>query len=100
LAPSREYRGPVLVSKVGPGVLGTPVPWLRIVLVRGKAEILKSISWAFIVVKGGNEGQILLAAAGRTKAVMVMKVVVVVGCFAASTAPFLLKFQQNIPGPL
>jgi hypothetical protein len=49
-----------------------------------------------VIVEGGNEGQFLLAVAGRTKAVMVMKVVVVVGCFAASSAPFLLKFQQNI----
>jgi hypothetical protein len=30
---------------------------------------------------------------------VVKKVVVVVGCFAASTAWFLLKFGQNIPGP-
>ncbi len=70
-------------------------------LVRGKAERENLFSWAFIVVKGGDEGQFLLAAAGRTKAVMVMmKVVVVVGCFAASTARFLLKFGQNIPDPL
>jgi hypothetical protein len=76
-----------------------PIPRPRIVLVRGKAERCKSFSWAFIVDEGCNEGQFLLAAAGRTKAVIVMKVVVVVGCFAASPAPFLLKFQQNIPGP-
>jgi hypothetical protein len=76
-----------------------PVPRPRVVLVRDKAERWKSFSWAFVVVEGSNEGQFLLAAAGRTKAFMVMKVVVVVGCFAASTAPFLLKFQQNIPGP-
>ncbi len=51
--------------------------------------------------EGDNEGQLLPAVAGRTKAVMVtMKVVVVVGCFAASTACFLLKFRQNIPDPL
>jgi hypothetical protein len=31
---------------------------------------------------------------------VMMKVVVVVGCFAASTACFLLRFGQNIPGPL
>ena len=68
-------------------------------LVRGKAERWKSFSWAFVIVEGYNEGRFLLAAAGRTKAVMVMKVVVVVGCFSSSTAPFILKFQQNIPGP-
>ncbi len=34
----------------------------------------------------------------ETIRVMVKKVVVV-GCFAASTACFLLKFGQNIPGP-
>jgi hypothetical protein len=61
--------------------------------VRCKAERENLFSWAFIVVEGGNESQFLPAAAGRTKAVMVtMKVVVVVGCFAASTAHFLLKF--------
>jgi hypothetical protein len=70
-----------------------PVLRPRIMSVRGKAERWKSFSWAFVVVEGGNEGQFLPAAAGRTKAVMVMKVVVVVGCFAASTAPFLMKFQ-------
>ncbi len=59
---------------------------------RGKAERWKLFSWAFVVVKGSNESQFLLAAAGRTEAVMVMKVVVVMGCFAASPAPFLLKF--------
>jgi hypothetical protein len=68
-----------------------PVPRLHVVLVRGKAERWKLFSWAFVIERG-NKGQFLLAAAGRTKAVMVMKVVVVVGCFAASTAPFLLKF--------
>jgi hypothetical protein len=67
--------------------------------VRGKAERWKSFSWAFVIVEGRNEGQFLPVLAGWTKAVMVMKVVVVVGCFAASTAPFLLKFQKNIPGP-
>ncbi len=57
-------------------------------------------SWAFVVVGGCNEGQFLLGAAGRTEAVMaMMKVVVVVECFAASTALFLLKFGQNIPDP-
>jgi hypothetical protein len=76
-----------------------PVPWLHVVLVRSKAERWKLFSWAFVVVEGSNEGQFLPAAAGRTEAVMVMKVMVVAGCFAASTAPFLLKFQQNIPGP-
>jgi hypothetical protein len=70
------------------------------VLVRGKAEGWISFSWAFAVVEGCGEGQFLPAVAGRTKAVMVMKVVGVVGCFTASAAPFLLKFQQNIPGPL
>jgi hypothetical protein len=60
--------------------------------VRGKAERCKLFSWAFVVDEGRNEGQFLLVAAGRTKAGMVMKVVVVVGCLAASTAPFLLKF--------
>jgi hypothetical protein len=68
-------------------------------LVREKAERRRLFSLAFVVVEGRNEGQFLPAAAGRTKAVMVMKVVVVVGCFAASTAPFLQEFQQNIPGP-
>jgi hypothetical protein len=69
-----------------------PVPRPRAVSVRGKAERWKLFSWTFVVVEGGNEGQVLPVAAGRTKAVMVMKVVVVVGCFAASTAtaPFLL----------
>jgi hypothetical protein len=57
------------------------------------------LSWAFVIVEGHNEGQFLPAAAKRTKAFMMMKVVVVAGCFTASTAPFLLKFQQNIPGP-
>jgi hypothetical protein len=53
-------------------------------------------SWAFVIVEGGDEGQFLLVAAGRTKVVMVtMKVVVVVGCFAASTACFLLKFDKT-----
>jgi hypothetical protein len=42
---------------------------------------------------------LLLVAAGRTKAVMVVKKVMIAGCFAASTAWFLLKFGQNIPGP-
>ncbi len=59
---------------------------------RGKAGRWKLFSLVFIVVEGHYEGQFLLVAAGRTKAVMVMKVVVVVGYFAASTAPFLLKF--------
>jgi hypothetical protein len=69
-------------------------------LVRGKAERKKSFYWAFLVVEGGNEGQFLPAAAGRTKAMMVkMKVVVAVRCFAVSTACFLLKFGQNIPDP-
>ena len=69
-------------------------------LVRGKAEGWISFSWAFAVVEGCGEGQFLPAVAGRTKAVMVVtKVVVVVGCFAASTALFLLKFRINIPGP-
>jgi hypothetical protein len=77
-----------------------PVPLPRVMSVRGKAERWKSFSWAFVVVEGRYEGQFLPAAAGRTKMVMVVtKVVVVVGCFAASTAPFLLKVQQNIPGP-
>ena len=41
-----------------------------------------------------------MVAAGRAEMVMVMvKVVVVVGCFAASTACFLLRFGQNVPGP-
>ncbi len=63
------------------------------VLVRGKAERTNSFSWAFVVVEGGVEGQFLPMAAGTTEAVMVtIKVVVVVGCFAASTACFLLKF--------
>jgi hypothetical protein len=69
------------------------------VLVRGKAERWKLFSWAFVVVEGGNDDQFLPAVGGRTNTVMVMKVVVVVGCFAASTAPFLLKSQQNIPCP-
>jgi hypothetical protein len=69
-------------------------------LVRGKSELWKSFSWAFVIVEVHDEGQFLLAAAGRAKAVMVVtKVVVVVGCFAASTALFLLKFRINIPGP-
>jgi hypothetical protein len=76
-----------------------PVPWLRVVSVRGKAERWKLFSWAFVVVEGSNEGQFLPAAARRTKAVMVMKVVAVVGCFAASISLFLLKSRQNIPGP-
>jgi hypothetical protein len=67
--------------------------------VRGRAKRCKLFSWAFVIVEGSNEGQFLPVAAGRIKAVMVMKVVVVVGCFAASTAPFLLKFRQNIPSP-
>jgi hypothetical protein len=67
-----------------------PIPWPRIVSVRGKAERWKSFSWEFVVVEGRNEGQFLPTAAGRTKAVMVMKVMVVVGCFEASTALFLL----------
>jgi hypothetical protein len=77
-----------------------PVLRLRVMLVRGTVERKNPSSWAFVVVGGCNEGQFLLAAAGRTEAVMVtMKVVVVVGCFAASTACFLLKFGQNIPDP-
>jgi hypothetical protein len=68
--------------------------------VRDKAERKKPFSWAFVVVEGGNECQFLPAVAGRTNAVMVtIKVVVVVGCFAASTACFLLKFGQNLPDP-
>jgi hypothetical protein len=66
---------------------------------RGKAKRWTSFSWAFVVVEGAMRVNFFLVAAGRKKAVMVMKVVVVVGCFAASTAPFLLKFHQNIPGP-
>jgi hypothetical protein len=78
-----------------------PIPRPCIVLVRCKAERENLFSWAFVVVEGGDESQFLLAVAGRTEAVMVtMKVVVVVGCFAASTACFLLKFGQNIPDPL
>jgi hypothetical protein len=50
-------------------------------------------SWAFVIVEGGDEGQFLPVVAGRTKAVMVMKVVVVVGSFAASAALFLMKFR-------
>jgi hypothetical protein len=77
-----------------------PILRPRVVSVRGKAERWKLFSWAFVVVEGHNEGQFFSAAAGRTKeVVMVTKVVVVMGCFAASTALFLLKFQQNIPGP-
>jgi hypothetical protein len=73
--------------------------WQRAVLVRGKAERWKLFSWAFCC-EERYEGQFLLAAAGRIKAVMVVtKMVMVVGCFAASTAPFLLKFRCNIPGP-
>jgi hypothetical protein len=37
------------------------------VLVRRKAERWKSFSWAFVVVEGRDEGQFLLAVAGRTK---------------------------------
>jgi hypothetical protein len=74
--------------------------WQRIVSVRGKAERWKSFSWAFIIVEERYEGQFSPVVAGRTKAVMVVtKMVMVVGCFAASTAPFLLKFRHNIPGP-
>ncbi len=77
-----------------------PIPQPRIVLVRGKAKRWKLFSWAFVIVKECSKGQFLPAAPGRTKAVMVVtKMVMVVGCFAVSTAPFLLKFQQNIPGP-
>jgi hypothetical protein len=77
-----------------------PVPWQRILSVRGKAERWKLFSWAFVNVEEHNEGQFIPAAAGRTKAIMVVtKMVMVVGCFEASTAPFLLKFRQNIPGP-
>jgi hypothetical protein len=77
-----------------------PVPRPRMVSVRGKAERRKLFSWAFVVVDEHDEGQYLPAAAGTTKAVMVVtKMVMVVGCFVASTAPFLLKFLQNIPGP-
>jgi hypothetical protein len=76
-----------------------PVPRPRVLLVRGKAERWILFSWAFVLVEGRNEGQFFLTAAGRTKVIMVvMKVVVVVGGFAASIAPFLLKFQQIIPG--
>ena len=88
MALSKEYCGPVLVSKIRPGPLGTHVPWPRVVSVGGKAERWESFSWDFVVVEGSNKGQFLLATAGRTKAVMVMKVVMVVGCFAACTAPF------------
>jgi hypothetical protein len=99
-APSREYPGPVLIFAIGPGLLGTPVPWPRIVLGRNTVEKKNLSSLAFVVVGWCNEGQFLLAAAGRTEAVMVtMKVMVVVGCFAASTACFLLKLRQNIPDP-
>ncbi len=59
---------------------------------RGKIHPPGHLSW----LGGRNEGQFLPAAAGRTEAVMVMmKVVVVVGCFVASTACFLLQ----IPDP-
>jgi hypothetical protein len=75
-----------------------PVLRLRVVSVKCMAERKKSFSWPFVIVEGGNESQFLPAAAGRTKAVMVtMKVVVVVGYFAASTACFLLKIGGNIP---
>jgi hypothetical protein len=74
------------------------VPQPRVMLVRGKAERENLFSWAFVIVEGGNEGQFLPAVARRTKVVMVMlKVVVVVGCFPDSTACFLLKFGQIIP---
>jgi hypothetical protein len=100
-APSREYHGPVLVFEIGPGPLGTPIPWPHVVLMRDTVKRKKMSSWAFVIVGGCNEGQFLLAAAGRSEVLMVtMKVVVVVGCFAASTACFLLKFGQNIPDPL
>ncbi len=77
-----------------------PIPWPPVLLVRGTVERKILSSWACVVVGGCNEGQFLPAVAGRTEAVMVtMKVVVVVGCFAASPARFLLKFGQNIPDP-
>jgi hypothetical protein len=76
-----------------------PIPRPHVVLVRCKAERENSFSWAFIVVEGGDESQFIPAVAGRTKVMVVLKVVVVVGCFAASTAFFLLKFGQNIPDP-
>jgi hypothetical protein len=91
--PPGEYCGPKLVSKIGPGLLGMPILWPRVVSVRDTVERKNLSSWAFLIVEGCNEGQFLPVAAGRTEAVMVMtKVVVVVGCFAASTACFLLKF--------
>jgi hypothetical protein len=97
-APSREYLGPILLFKIGLGLLVMPVPRPRFVLLRGTIERKTSFSWEFAVVGGCNESQFLLAPAGRTEAVVVtMKVVVVVGYFAASTACFLLKFRQNIP---
>ncbi len=61
---------PNLSPKIGTGLLGMPVLRPRVVLMRDKAERWKSFSWAFVIVEERNEGQFLLAAAGRTKAVM------------------------------
>jgi hypothetical protein len=54
--------------------------------------------WPFIVVGVRDGGWTLLMAARRAEWIMVrMEVVVVVGCFAASTAHFHIGFDQNIP---
>ncbi len=53
-----------------------------------------------MVVERYNGGLFLLMAAGRAEEVMLAdEVVVVVGCFAASTAHLHLDFDLNKPNP-
>jgi hypothetical protein len=63
-------------------------------------ERLRSFVWLFVVVERYNGGLFLLMAAGRAEEVMLAdEVVVVVGCFAASTAHLHLDFDLNKPNP-
>ncbi len=56
--------------------------------------------WPFVVVGRCNGGWFLLTGARRAERIMVpVEVVVIVGCFAASTAHLHLEYDQIIPNP-
>jgi hypothetical protein len=68
--------------------------------VTDKYERWSLFFWPFMVVGGHNGGWFLLTVARRAEKIMVaVEVVVVVGCFAASTACLHLGFDQNMPNP-
>jgi hypothetical protein len=63
--------------------------------------MLNLVSWPFVVVGVCDGGSFLSTVAGRAEMIIVMvEVVVVVGCSAASTACFHLEIGQNMPRPL